>query len=185
MPVIIGAKKESSFADPIGLLQDCHRRIERFLSILVKVSGHASLDDEHRQALETALRYFRDSSPKHTADEEQSLFPRLRAINRPEVQAALANVDALENDHARAGQIHAELDRRGKSWLVTGSLSPDDTQRFSALVAELSELYRGHIAIEEREVFPLAARALDTVERRTIGEEMALRRGLDRSGRHD
>ena len=185
MPVTIGAKKESSFADPIGLLQDCHRRIERFLSILVEVSRCASLDAEHRRALEAALRYFRDSAPKHTADEERSLFPRLRTMDRPEVQAALAKVDALEHDHVRAGQIHAEVDRLGQNWLATGSLSSDGSKRFSALVAELSELYRGHIATEEREVFPLAAAALDTVERQTIGEEMALRRGLQGKGRHD
>ena len=32
-----------------------------------------------RAALDTALRYFRDSAPNHTADEEQSLFPACAA----------------------------------------------------------------------------------------------------------
>ena len=32
------------------------------------------LDDETRHALELALRYFREAAPKHTADEEESLF---------------------------------------------------------------------------------------------------------------
>ena len=42
MPVVIGGKPESSFADPIGLLGDCHRRIERFLAVLVEVSAQAN-----------------------------------------------------------------------------------------------------------------------------------------------
>ena len=86
MPIVIGAKPESSFTDPIGLLTDCHRRIERFLSILLQVSRAAhgeALNKEQRSAFETALRYFREAVPKHIADEEQTLFPRLRQMNRP------------------------------------------------------------------------------------------------------
>jgi hypothetical protein len=41
MPIVIGAKPESSFKNPIGLLNDCHRRIERFLSVLVRVTAEA------------------------------------------------------------------------------------------------------------------------------------------------
>jgi hypothetical protein len=41
------------------------------------------LTEETRAALETALRYFREAAPKHTADEEESRFPRLRQIIFP------------------------------------------------------------------------------------------------------
>jgi hypothetical protein len=41
MPIVIGAKRESSFTDPIGLLGDCHRRVERFLAVLVHVAEQA------------------------------------------------------------------------------------------------------------------------------------------------
>ena len=37
MPVSIGTT-ENTFANPIGLLSDCHRRIERFLQALLKVT---------------------------------------------------------------------------------------------------------------------------------------------------
>ena len=83
MPVLIGAKPESTFEDLIGLLGDCHRRIERFLSILVRVAAEVHgnpLSDEQRTAFQTALKYFREAAPKHTADEEESLFPRLRGM---------------------------------------------------------------------------------------------------------
>ena len=38
MAVQIGAKLDSGFDDPIGMLRDCHRRIERFLGILCQVA---------------------------------------------------------------------------------------------------------------------------------------------------
>ena len=181
MPIVIGAKPESNFADPIGLLSDCHRRIERFLSVLAQVNAQAQggpLTSDQRRALETALRYFREAAPKHTADEEQSLFPRLRSMDKPELRATLATVDALEEQHTRADQSHAEVDRLGGIWLEAGSLSTEDAARFSALVSELTDLYRDHICVEEGEVFPAAAAALGKSEREAIGNEMAARRGL-------
>lgn len=183
MPVTIGGKPESTFGDPIGLLTDCHRRIERFLDVLVQISGQArggALTSEHRASLETALGYFREAAPKHTADEEETLFPRLRSLNRPELSAALDKMDSLENDHALAEQHHAEVDRLGQAWLASGSLAPADAERFSELVQSLADLYRGHIALEEGEVFPAAAAVLEKPEREAMGGEMAARRGARR-----
>jgi len=86
VPVTIGAAQESNFANPLGLLKDCHRRIERFLGVLVKVATEASegpLNAERRQAMEAALSYFQRAAPLHTADEEEDLFPELRRVERP------------------------------------------------------------------------------------------------------
>ena len=38
MPITIGAKRESDFTDPVGMLGDCHRRIERFLNVQVTLA---------------------------------------------------------------------------------------------------------------------------------------------------
>jgi hemerythrin-like domain-containing protein len=178
MPVVIGAKPESSFRDPIGLLKDCHRRIERFLAALSEVSRQSPLKAGQRAALDTALRYFREAAPKHTADEEETLFPRLRSINNGEARAVLAKVDSLESDHAKADTIHAEVDRLGRKWLASGTLSPGESKEFAALVAELQELYRSHIGVEENEVFPVASALLEKPDRESMGVEMAARRGL-------
>jgi len=182
MPVVIGAKPESNFRDPIGLLADCHRRIERFLSVLVRLAAKANvrepLGGEERIALDTALRYFREAAPKHTRDEEDSLFPRLRSLNSPEVQSALSKMEKLEREHLQMERIHAGVDRLGQEWLAAGTLSPADAARLSELVSGLADTYREHIAVEEREVFPAAA-ALAGSDRTGIGGEMARRRGLD------
>lgn len=181
MPVLIGAKRESSFTDPIGMMGDCHGRIVRFLQVLVTLSSQESgtpLSPDQRSALATSLLYFREAAPKHTADEEESLFPRLRRLRAPEIAAVLAKVDSLEEDHACADRHHAEVDRLGQLWLQQGRLSSEDAERFSTLVKQLSDLYSRHIGIEDREVFPFAAAALPAVDRETIGAEMAARRGL-------
>src|SRR2546425_5110094 len=167
MPIVTGAKPESSFSDPIGLLTDCHRRIERFLSALVQVSAEAQggpLTSGQRASWETALRYFREAAPQHTADEEETLFPRLRRPDYPEMPAVLARVESLETEHGSAETIHLSVDRLGRLWLTSGSLTSHDAERLSALLAGLSDLYRNHIADEEGEVFPVAARFIPKTE---------------------
>ena len=81
MAVQIGAKPDSGFDDPIGMLKDCHRRIEHFLDILFLIAecAHArALTGEERSAVQAALQYFHVGGERHNADEEESLFPRLR-----------------------------------------------------------------------------------------------------------
>jgi len=180
MPVAIGAT-ENTFANPIGLLSDCHRRIERFLQSLLVVTSETqggSLDVEHRRALDAALKYFRDAAPKHTADEEEDLFPILRDIERPNVQQILARVDRLEHEHKVAAVWHGDVDEIGERWLRQDHLSQRETVQLQEFLTSLSALYQFHIAIEEQEVFPLAQMELSDSEKAVIGRRMALRRGI-------
>jgi hemerythrin-like domain-containing protein len=179
--IVIGAKRESDFTDPIGMLSDCHRRIERFLEVLAAIATQAQggpLAETQRAAFETALRYFREAAPKHTADEEESLFPRLHSLNRPGLSALLARIEDLSQDHVRAEMDHQEVDRLGQSWLANGQLSVQEASQLVAVLARLRKLHQSHIAIEDNEVFPHAARLLSAVDRDAVGREMAFRRGL-------
>ena len=93
MGIQIGQKPSPTFAQPLELLSDCHRRVESFLRALILVAEQArggTLNPIQREGLQTALRYFREAAPKHTADEEESLFPRLRQIEGPAVRTLLA-----------------------------------------------------------------------------------------------
>ncbi len=139
----------------MGLLADCHRRIERFLTVLVRVVGTAKggpLNEDQRLAMETALSYFREAAPKHTEDEEASLFPRLRLLERPEVKTALAKVDMLQRQHLEMEKGHAEVDRLGWKWLGSGTLPAADAQRLSEVLSTLEQLHRDHIEVEERDM---------------------------------
>jgi len=179
MPIVIGAKRESDFTDPIGMLGDCHRRIERFLNVLVSVAEQAhgeAMNAEQHSALETALRYFREAAPKHTADEEESLFPRLRRIENAGVRALMARIESLEEEHMCADRSHDEVDSLGQLWLRDGTLPSEQASRLLTLLLQLRALYRHHIATEDNEVFPTAAAALSAADRQAIGSEMASRR---------
>ncbi|MGB0014948.1 MAG: hemerythrin domain-containing protein [Candidatus Sulfotelmatobacter sp.] len=177
MPVQIGAKAHS-FLDPTGLLSDCHRRIEMFLGSLQSVAEiiDRPLSAETRAALESVLRYFRESAPKHTADEEESLFPRLRQLQDPEIAKALATLDPLEADHHKANTLHAEVDALGTQCLDECCLPATEANQFRQAVRELASIYGEHIRIEDELVFPAAKRMLSVTDRAAIALEMASRR---------
>ncbi len=177
----IGQKPESDFSEPIGMLEDCHKRIRFFLESLIRVSQTAAgraLTDNQRTSLERALKYFREAAPRHTADEEESLFPQLRLIDAAQIDKSLAKLDDLEDDHRRAEIGHQEVEEICSRWLLQGALSGDDLSRIRALLENLSGLYDRHIAFEETEIFSLAKRLLPESGKRLLGEEMARRRGL-------
>ena len=70
MAITIGKKPESDFGDPLGMLSDCHRRIERYLRVLAILASQAQgskLNEEQSHALRGSL----------------GLFPRSRATSYP------------------------------------------------------------------------------------------------------
>ena len=179
MPVQIGATAHS-FSDPTSLLSDCHRRMEMFLGSLEAVALviDRPLTEEARAALESALRYFREAAPKHIADEEESLFPRLRQMHLPDVEAAIERLDLLEHDHLLAGSLHVEVESLGQQYLEAGILESSGVEAFRKSTASLISIYKAHISIEDDLVFPLAARLLSSAEKAAIADEMAARRKL-------
>jgi hemerythrin-like domain-containing protein len=184
MPIQIGQKPSPTFQEPLELLSDCHRRIESFLHALILVAEQGKggpLTAQHREALETALRYFREAAPKHTADEEESLFTRMRETKGEAVRSALARIEALEADHEVAKRAHDAVEELGQKWLAAGALSADESTRLLALLRELKSIYERHIAVEDNEIFPLAKKVLDPVALRDVGHEMAARRGQNAS----
>ena len=186
MPVQIGAKTHN-FTDPTGLLSDCHRRIEMFLETLAAAGKvmHEPPSDDTARALQAALVYFRQAAPKHTADEEESLFPRLRGREEAELRSALSTLDRLEKDHDTVSPLHAEVERLAETYLQTGSLSASDREAFRTGVARLQEIYREHIRVEDSMVFPLAARLLTESDKSAIAQEMAGRRKVPLVGIDD
>ena len=173
MAVQIGAKPDSGFDDPLGMLKDCHRRIEHFLSILCAVAERAqqrTLTDEEIVAVQSALSYFRVGGQRHTADEEESLFPRLIAVG------GFAELDQLEHDHAEANHLHAEVEGLYQSWISAESLPESESHRLLSATNRLRDLYQAHIQVEDNVVFPKAAQALDKNAVQAIGQEFRARR---------
>jgi len=180
MPIAIGQAPESDFHDPLGMLSDCHRRITRFLETLVNIAEHArgsALDEQQHQALETALQYFREAAPKHTSDEEESLFPRIR-IRAATSADRFALLSELHSDHVAVIARHNAVDELGRTWLGRGQLTDEEAERLLDLLHGLRQTYQEHIDIEETKLFPFAAQMLTAADLQEMGKEMAHRRGL-------
>ncbi|MBZ0170982.1 MAG: hemerythrin domain-containing protein [Phycisphaerales bacterium] len=180
MPIQLGARPDAGFDDPLRLLADCHRRIEMFLMTLVDLAAdaEAALLPAQRAALTRSLDYFDKAAPKHTLDEEDSLFPRLRRREDPQLAGALAQLDLLEADHERANALHEEVDRIGRQWLRFNRLDPEAARKLAGDLDQLAALYARHIEVEEQVVFAAAACALGHEDLASIGREMADRRGV-------
>ena len=176
-----GQPPDHGFDEPLGLLSDCHRRIEHFLDVLVMVhaqTGGGPLTTLQRGQLEGALRYFSTAAPRHTADEEESLFPKLRTSGDPAAAEVLEIIQRLEHDHDDADLHHREVDRLGRTWLDQGTLPALEADALRDHLQALKALYEAHIRVEDRELFPAAERVLTRDELGAIGREMAARRSL-------
>ncbi len=175
MAIQIGAKPDSGFDDPIGMLKDCHRRIESFLGILCVVVDRAqgrSLSDEERDAIKAALQYFRTGGQRHTADEEESLFPRLRKSDAQSFE----EIDRLEDDHREASDLHGTVEQLYSTWIESGVLGLEERRQLLSQTSRLKQLYSDHIQVEETIVFARAVQVLDSQAIAEIGTEFRFRR---------
>ena len=179
MPIQIGQRSAHGFEQPLGLLRDCHRRIEHFLDVLIAVherGAHDRLTPELRTALDGALTYFSTAAPKHTADEEESLFPRLKAAGPGD--RTLDLLASLEREHAEADGHHHAVETIGRQWLATGTIDIVTAADLRRHLDGLRAIYQHHIGLEDNELFPAAAAALSAGDLQAVGREMAARRSL-------
>ncbi len=181
MSLQLGTQPQPDFDQPIELIKDCHRRIEYFFDILRKISElkGSSLDKSHREALEKSLHYFKFATPKHTQDEEDSVFARLRNSTTSEAIAAIKLIDTLEHQHKQANVIHTQIDALGNLWLKNDKLEEEYALQFYQLVEHLKFFYDQHIAIEENHVFPAAVSVLTDEQMSEVSQEMRDRRNLN------
>jgi hemerythrin-like domain-containing protein len=179
MALGIEQRLDRGFSEPLGLLSDCHRRIEYFLNVLIAIDATTAggpLTASGRDALDRALRYFAVGAPKHTRDEEESLFPRLRNSSDPRAREAMALIDRLEGDHQEAEEHHAKIDMLARRWLADDRLTIEHAAELRHRLSRLRTLYTRHLAMEDQELFPIAAEVLTARDIRQIGREMATRR---------
>ncbi len=101
-------------------------------------------------------QYFRTGGQRHTADEEESLFPRLRKSDAKSFE----EIDRLEDDHHEANDLHGSVERLYSDWIESGGLGLEETQQLLSQTARLKQLYSDHIQVEETIVFARAIQVL-------------------------
>lgn len=157
-------------------LMACHRRIEQRLDVLERAAGALETNREDAlAAFESVFRFLDSSGALHTEDEEDSVFPRLRARMESGERIFLAE---LEHDHAEAGVIYRHL----RSLVERAAEGGMDAAAIRGAAGELAALYRKHIASEDAALTEYTRRFLAPPDREAIASEMRARRSSPGNG---
>ena len=161
--------------DAFGLLLECHARMREFSIIALRLARQSEAPPHERSEAATRLaRYFTEGLPRHVADEDLSLAPRLlKAGLSPEGLEALLE---MTRQHA---DIEALIGTLLPIWnaLATAPerhppLEPELTQNSERLAAYLES----HLFLEEQSLFPEARTLLPPEQARELLAEMRARR---------
>lgn len=167
----------SDFEVPLEMLSACHRRIERQCATLRRLVPHLAAhgaDAEARAAAAAVMRYFDTSATQHHEDEEEDLFPALiESMAGSDAVCLRELTEALKADH-RTLQACWERVRVVLEQVVAGVPAPLTSDDVEALAG----LYERHIAREEGELLPMAARLLSDEDLERVGRAMRKRRGI-------
>jgi len=152
------------FDDPIALLRACHDKILAHCELL------EGLPDSPDKAVATQVhRYFNTSAPLHHRDEEEDLFPR---INGQSLKIAEL-VHKLKKEHQALDSLWGTLAAELKSPPENGF-----SEAFVSAAQEFCRLNRDHVALDNRNLLPMAAGILSQQDLGALGETMAARRGV-------
>jgi hypothetical protein len=123
VPITIGKKPESSFADPLGLLSDCHRRIEHFLGLLITVTTDArggTLTSEQRAALVAAGQYFREA--RRCEDEGALALSADARVTQYAGAHRAGGIEELKEDHVVLDRGRRSMPSSSNGWTTVRCL---------------------------------------------------------------
>lgn len=163
------------FEVPLEMLAACHGRVQHQGETLQRLRDHLQThgaDGPAQQAALAVMRYFDTAARDHHADEEDDLFPALlEAVAGSDAVCVKDLTAALRADHRvleqRWAALRPALDQVAQGKLHT--LAHADVDGFV-------ERYAQHIAREEAELLPMAARLLSDAELDRVGRAMRGRR---------
>lgn len=156
--------------DVFARLHNCHDRLRRELASLTAATAALLTDHDDPPsiaAVHDAVSYFDRAITRHEEDEEKSLFPRVAHL--PELEPTLA---ALQAEHTSQRDLHDALRS-----LASTPLDREALTQIDKIARALDRSYALHLAREEQELFPLAARSLAPETLTVIDSEMEARRG--------
>ena len=170
------AEPAPGFDDPLEMLRACHGKILRQCDTLQKLAAHLDREGcaiegfevQVQQAARGILRYFDTAGQFHHQDEEEDLFPALRASAG--IDTTL--LDRLLSEHI-VMQAAWEALRPVLQLLAEGKQATLD----AALTEKFISSYTAHIATENAQLLPMAERLLSLQQIILIGRHMSERRG--------
>jgi len=151
----------------VARLSECHERIRRHVAIAIRLAEDSAAPGEQvTAAAEQCIGYFHRSLPHHSADEDDTIAPRLPVELAPTLRL-------IAEQHVA---IHALLDLLVPLWQEVAD-RPDRREarrtQLAALATELETQFAEHLAIEESAVFDaiqrLPASVQDVIIKEMIG----------------
>lgn len=156
----------------LTVLRDEHSALAAMLrSLLLLLADHRRRGTLPDFTALRAMLFYVDEFPekRHHRKETELLFPKLRA----RTPLARALLDRLDQDHACGGQRVRELEHALLGFEMMGESRRD---AFEQAMARYVDFYLAHMALEEREVLPLAERVLTADDWRDLDEAFATNR---------
>lgn len=170
------ASPGSAPATPAELLLDCHARIRHFVQLSrTLASNPQATDEEVADAAAALFRYFTLALPMHEADENITLFPRIRAAQPPEglvrqaAETMLEQHKAIEELLVEFLPICSALDRNPGRLPV---LAP----RLQHVTLALERIFTAHLHMEETVIFPALGELFSAQQNQVMLHEMQERR---------
>jgi hemerythrin-like domain-containing protein len=156
----------------LRIIHDEHAALAAMLrSVLLLLSQHRRQGTLPDFAALRAMLFYMDEFPeqRHHRKESELLFPKLRA------RTAEANhvLDRLDQDHARGERAIRDLEHALLGFEMMGESRREAFEQAAQLYADF---YFQHMSLEEKQVLPLAERALTTQDWAELDEAFAANR---------
>ncbi|MCY1022769.1 hemerythrin domain-containing protein [Pyxidicoccus sp. MSG2] len=170
--------------DAFQLLLDCHGRIRDFSQLALRLARDVeSPPRERSEAARRLERYFTEALPRHVADEDLSLAPRLlRAGLSPRGLEALHE---MSRQHVDIERLLARLLPTWNALATAPELGPELAAELRQDSMRLAALLESHLLLEEQALLPEARSLLSPEDARAVRAEMRARRAPKAEPRGD
>jgi hemerythrin-like domain-containing protein len=165
-------KEEPVTHATVRIIRQEHAALAAMLrSIVLLLEQHRKKGTLPDFATLRAMLFYVDEFPekRHHRKETELLFPKLRA--KTPISRDL--LDKLDSDHARGERRIRDVEH---ALLAFEMLGESRREAFERTIGEYVDFYLNHMALEEREILPLAERVLTGDDWRDLDEAFAQNR---------
>jgi len=161
--------------EPIEYIFADHCRQRDMCAVLKAFAKGGGADGDDAEAAQAILYCLKHDLALHIADEEQDLFPRIRARAKPEDKFD-DTLHLMSAEHVRDREL-ADGVISGLTQLAQGE-PIKNLHSFRAAAELLSEVHLSHLNWENNVVLELARLRLNADDQRAMAKSMAARRGI-------
>jgi iron-sulfur cluster repair protein YtfE (RIC family) len=174
----------ASSSTAVEMLLGCHTRIRHYVQLSLTLAGAENEPlKEIAEAATAIFRYFSTALPLHEADENKSIFPRLRSA-QPAGGLVREAAEIMVEQHKAIDEMATELLSLCSSLDHTPERLATLSRRLEHVSRALEQAFAAHLHMEETVIFPALTELLTGEQLEEIRREMQERRTAPRNGIH-